>query len=199
MARTEKIYIYGASGHGFVCADIAKNMGYKEVIFLDDDEKKAQKFEPNLAKFDIFIAIGENKTRKKIFEKVRNLGFNCVSLIHKSTIISPSATISEENVAVMANVVVNAKAQVEAGVILNSSCVVEHECVVGAFSHISVGTKLAGNVSVGKECFLGVNACVLPNLSLCDEVVLGAGAVATKSIKQKGTFAGVPAKKIKDK
>ncbi len=33
MARTEKIYIYGASGHGLVCEDVAKNMGYKECIF----------------------------------------------------------------------------------------------------------------------------------------------------------------------
>ena len=99
----------------------------------------------------------------------------------------------------MPNVVVNARAKLGAGVILNSSCVIEHECIVGEFSHISVGAKCAGNVSVGARCFLGVNSCVLPNLSLCDEVVLGAGAVMTKSIKQKGVFVGVPAKKLDKK
>lgn len=199
MARKDKIYIYGASGHGLVCADIAKNVGYKKIIFVDDDEKKGKKFSPNLAKNDMFIAIGDNETRKKVFERVQNAGFKCVSLIHKSAVIAPSAKINDENVAIMANVVVNAKARVEAGVILNSSAVIEHECVVGAFSHISVGAKCAGNVKVGKQCFLGVNSCVLPNLTLCDEVVLGAGAVATKSINQKGVFAGVPAKFIKEK
>lgn len=198
MARTEKIYIYGASGHGLVCADIAMNMGYKEVIFVDDDTQKGLKFEPNLAQFDMFIAIGNNNTRKKIFEKVKNCGFKCVSLIHKSAIISKSAFISSENVAIMPNVIINAKAQIKTGVILNSTCVIEHECVVNEFSHISVGAKLAGNVSIGKQCFLGVNSCVLPNLSLHNEVVLGAGAVATKNIKQKGVFVGVPAQKIKD-
>lgn len=192
----QTIYIYGASGHGLVCADIAKNMGYKEVIFVDDDEKKAQKFKPTLPKHDIFVAIGDNATRQKVCEKVQNAGFKCVSLIHKSALISPSASISSENVAIMANVIINAKAKVEAGVILNSSAVVEHECIVGAFSHISIGAKCAGNVRVGERCFLGANACVLPNLSLCDEVVLGAGAVAVKSIKKKGVFVGVPAKKI---
>lgn len=199
MAKSDKIYIYGASGHGLVCADIAKNVGYKKIIFVDDDEKKGKKFTPNLAKNDMFIAIGDNATRKKVFERVRNLGFKCVSLIHKSAVIASSANIDEENVAIMANVVVNAKAKVETGVILNSSAVIEHECVVGAFSHISVGAKCAGNVKVGKQCFLGVNSCVLPNLTLCDEVILGAGAVATKSINQKGVFAGVPAKFIKEK
>lgn len=198
MAKTEKIYIYGASGHGLVCADIAINMGYKKVIFLDDDPQKGLKFEPNLAQCDMFIAIGENSTRKKVFEKVKKCGFKCVSLIHKSAIISKSAFISSENVAIMPNVIVNAKARVETGVILNSNSVIEHECIVDEFSHISVGAKLAGNVSVGKQCFLGVNSCILPNLNLHDEVVLGAGAVVIKNIKQKGIFVGIPARKIKD-
>lgn len=199
MKKSEKIYIYGASGHGLVCADIATNMGYKEVIFIDDDTKKGAKFEPNLAKYDMFIAIGDNGTRKKVCKKVQNAGFKCVSLIHKSALIAPSASVSGENVAIMPNVVVNAKAKIQAGVILNSSCVIEHECVVGEFSHISIGAKCAGAVRVGNECFLGANSCVLPNLTLCDEVILGAGAVATKDINQKGVFVGVPAKFVGQK
>ena len=190
----KKIYIYGASGQGLVCADIARAVGYKEVIFLDDDEKKGQIFTPNLPKHDIFIAVGENAARKKLFEKVQKAGFNCVSLIHPSAIISQSASISGENVAIMPFVAINARAVIEAGVILNTACVIEHECLVGAFSHISVGAKLAGNVKIGKACFLGVNSCVLPNLSLVGEVILGAGGVATKNITQKGVYAGVPAK-----
>ena len=194
----KKIYIYGASGQGLVCADIARAMGYKEVIFLDDDEKKAQIFKPTLPKHDIFIAVGENAARKKLYERVQKAGFNCVSLIHPSAIISKSASVSGENVAIMPFVAINARAVIEAGVILNTACVIEHECLVGAFSHISVGAKLAGNVKIGRGCFLGVNSCVLPNLSLCDEVILGAGAVATKNIAQKGVFVGVPAKLKKD-
>ena len=30
------IYLYGASGHGLVCADIARACGYDKIIFLDD-------------------------------------------------------------------------------------------------------------------------------------------------------------------
>ena len=36
MAKTKKIYIYGASGHGLVIADIARDNGYDEIVFLDD-------------------------------------------------------------------------------------------------------------------------------------------------------------------
>ncbi len=196
---SEKIYIYGASGHGLVCADIARAVGYKEVIFLDDDEKKAQKFTPNLPKYDIFIAVGDNATREKLVQRVQNAGFECVSLIHPSAVIAPSASVSGANVAVMACAVINARAKVLAGAILNTACVIEHECIVGEFAHISVGAKLAGNVSVGARCFLGANSCVLPNLRLCAGVVLGAGAVATKNIEQSGVFVGVPAKLMPQK
>ena len=196
---SEKIYIYGASGHGLVCADIALAVGYKEVIFLDDDEKKAQKFTPNLPKHDIFIAVGDNCARERLAQRVQNAGFECVSLVHPSAVIAPSASVSGANVAVMASVVINARAKVLAGAILNTACVIEHECIVGEFAHISVGAKLAGNVSVGARCFLGANSCVLPNLRLCAGVVLGAGAVATKNITQSGVFVGVPARLMASK
>lgn len=195
MARTEKIYIYGASGHGLVCADVAMSLGYEECVFLDDS--KGKKFESSLPKYDIFIAIGNNEIRKKLFYQISQSGFKIVNLIHKSAIISQSADIAEDaGILIMPYVVVNAKAKIEKGVILNTSSVIEHECVVGEFSHISVGAKCAGNVKIGKNCFLGISSCVLPNLSLADDSILGGGATLVKSQSEKGVFVGVPAKRM---
>ncbi len=51
-------------------------------------------------------------------------------------------------------------------------------------------TKIGNNVSIGS------NATILP-VEICDNVVIGAGAVVTKNIKESGTYVGNPAKKIK--
>lgn len=195
MAKTKQIYIYGASGHGLVCGDVALTMGYEECIFLDD--KKGVKWNENLPKADIFIAIGDNFIRHKLSQKVQEAGFNLVNLIHPSAIISPSVRLEKEGILIMPNVVINAKATIQKGVILNTACVIEHECFVGEFSHISVGAKLAGNARVGKFCLLGVSSAVLPNLSICDEVILGGGALCHQNITQKGVYIGVIARKIK--
>lgn len=195
MERTEKIYIYGNSGHGAVCEDVAKAMGYKECIFLDDN--KGEFFSENLPKYDMFIAIGENWTRKRIHEKVVECGFRVVNLIHPSAVISTSASLAGEGVLVMPLAVINARARIERGVILNSSCIIEHECEVGEFSHVSVGAKVAGNVKIGKLCFLGINSAILPNLSLADGSILGGGALLSKSVQTKGVFVGVPARALK--
>ena len=43
-----------------------------------------------------------------------------------------------------------------------------------------------------KQCILGSNATILP-VKICDNVVIGAGAVVTKNIKKLELYAGNPA------
>lgn len=51
-------------------------------------------------------------------------------------------------------------------------------------------TKIGANVSIGS------NATIMP-IQICDNVVVGAGAVVTKDIVQPGIYAGNPAKFLK--
>lgn len=50
-------------------------------------------------------------------------------------------------------------------------------------------TQIGNNVSIGS------NATILP-VSICDNVVIGAGAVVTKNIITPGVYAGNPARKL---
>lgn len=105
----------------------------------------------------IFYSHRKQWNSKKIYQKISENGFKIVNLIHKSALISPSAIVEESaGILIMPYVVINAKAKIEKGVILNTSSVIEHECVIGEFSHVSVGAKCAGNVKIGKNCFLGL-------------------------------------------
>ena len=40
----KSIYIYGASGHGLVVADIAKACGYTDILFIDDGNNEYPTF-----------------------------------------------------------------------------------------------------------------------------------------------------------
>ena len=55
---------------------------------------------------------------------------------------------------------------------------------------------LYGLTNIGNNVSIGSNATILP-VNICDDVVIGAGAVVTKDISVPGTYAGNPAKKIK--
>ena len=51
---------------------------------------------------------------------------------------------------------------------------------------------------IGDNVSIGSNATILP-VSICNNVVIGAGAVVTKNIIEPGTYAGNPAKLFKKK
>lgn len=66
----------------------------------------------------------------------------------------------------------------------------------------SKGTPAQGDktlwkkTSIGNNVSVGSNATLLP-VKICDDVVIGAGAVVTKNITEKGIYAGNPARKIR--
>jgi len=50
---------------------------------------------------------------------------------------------------------------------------------------------------IGHHVSIGSNATILP-VNICDNVVIGAGAVVTKDILQPGIYAGNPARKLRN-
>lgn len=52
--------------------------------------------------------------------------------------------------------------------------------------------------SKGDEFIIGYNSTLLPGVTICDDVVVAAGSVVTKSIFESGVYGGNPAKKISD-
>lgn len=195
----KKIIIIGAGGHGQVVADIAKLVGYKKIIFLDDDEHNvisngkvcsANDYGDN---YDFFVGVGDNKTRETLFNKIRNADKRIVNLIHPSAIVAKDVKIGS-GIAIMAGSVVNTGTTIGDGVILNTCCSVDHNCKIGGFVHVSVGANLAGTVCVEERTFIGAGATVINNIFIVKDSIVGAGAVVVNNIYNHGTYIGVPAK-----
>jgi acetyltransferase-like isoleucine patch superfamily enzyme len=84
-----------------------------------------------------------------------------------------------------------------------------HECMIAhgvmfindLFAH---GGPARGNkrlwksTHIGDRVSIGSNATILP-VTICDDVVIGAGAVVTKNITTPGTYAGNPARLMNSK
>ncbi|QDV26129.1 acyltransferase [Aureliella helgolandensis] len=54
-----------------------------------------------------------------------------------------------------------------------------------------------GPIRIGKNCWIGANSVILPGVELGDNVVVGAGAVVSKSFPNACVIGGVPAKIIR--
>ena len=202
----KKLVIIGASGHGKVCAEIAVQCGYEEILFLDDDRNlsfcgrhpvigtvaDSGKY---IGTASFFIAIGNSNIRERIMRKLEGAGGEITILVHPDAVISESAVIGNGS-AVMAGVIINADAIIGKGCIINTAASVDHDCVVEDYCHISVGSHLAGTVHTGKHTWIGAGSVVSNNVTVCGECMIGAGAVVIKNIVMAGTYAGIPARRM---
>ncbi len=197
-----KLAIIGASGHGKVVADIARKNGYKEIVFLDDDESIhecggypviGKSSEAGTIDADVIIGIGNAGVRKRIQESVPEE--KLVTLIHPDAVIAEDVAIGAGTV-VMAGAVINSGARIGKGCIINTCSSVDHDCDVGDYVHIAVGSHLCGTVSVGDGTWIGAGATVSNNVSICSDCMIGAGAVVIKNIVEYGTYVGVPVRRM---
>ncbi|MCR5289221.1 MAG: acetyltransferase, partial [Treponema sp.] len=62
--------------------------------------------------------------------------------------------------------------------------VIEHECRVGKFSHISVGSKLCGNVKIGNDTMVGAGSVIIQGIEIGDDVIIGAGSTVVVNVKR---------------
>lgn len=196
-----RLLIIGASGHGKVIADIAVKCGYKDIVFLDDNEnvKECAGF-PVVGKVadatnmedDKIVAIGNSEIREKIQSKLSNL----VTLIHPNAVVSRRVEIGEGTV-IMAGAVINFDVIIGKGCIINTGASVDHDCKIEDFVHVSVGAHVAGTASIGRNTWVGAGATVSNNVSICGHCMIGAGAVVINNLAKPGTYVGIPVRMMK--
>lgn len=204
----KRLVIIGASGQGKVVVDIAlKLQKYDEILFLDDNENvkecmnfpvvgKSSDAEQYIDSAEFIVAIGNAQIRKKVIEQLLHLNANITTLIHPMATIGHNVRIGEGTV-VMAGVIINPDSVIGKACVINTCSSVDHDCVVDDYVHIAVGSHLCGTVSVGDATWIGAGATVINNISICPDCIIGSGAVVIKDIKERGTYIGVPAKRVK--
>lgn len=195
--------IVGASGHGKVIADIARQVGYEQIYFFDDNKsvRSCGRYPVIGAtnqiidhSCDIIIGIGNAAIRERIQKKIEASGGAMVTLIHPSAVIGEDVTLGAGSV-VMAGAVINPGCKLGKGCIVNTCSSVDHDCILEDYVHIAIGAHVAGTVHIGNNTWVGAGATIINNINICADCMIGAGAVVCKSIIEEGIYIGVPAKK----
>lgn len=201
----KKLLVLGAGGHGKVIGDCALQTGkYNELAFLDDRTiedgilgfpvvGKIQDYEVLIGKFDdAFVAIGNNRIRVHLLEKLTSIGYNIPSLIHPASYVSKFVDLKSGS-AVLAGAVVNAGAKFGLGCIINTCASIDHDCIIDRGVHISPGARVGGTVHVGEFAWICLGACVANNLVIGENSIIAAGAAVIDNIENNVLVAGVPA------
>ena len=207
MEKNHKLFLFGASGHAKVVADIVERAGGAVTFIIDDDPARTgtrllgysviggrtellnRKGAAGLA----IVAVGVNAARLSVAEWLAGNGFAFASAIHPSAQIAREARIGAGSV-VMATAAVNSDTTIGMHCIVNTGASVDHDCVLGDGVHVAPGARLCGGVRVGAGALIGAGAVVVPGIRIGADAIIAAGAVVLKDVPDGRAVAGNPAR-----
>lgn len=143
----------------------------------------------------LVLAIADPRAKAVITLNLLGRGAVFATLLHPTAWISASAKIGQGSV-VSVFTDVSANAVLGEFSLLNGYASVGHDGELGDCSTVSGYVDLTGAVRVGRECFFGSGARVLPKLSIGERCVIGAGAVVVRSVPAGVTLYAAPARRL---
>ncbi|MBQ8045697.1 MAG: acetyltransferase [Bacteroidales bacterium] len=201
------LVLIGGGGHCKSVIEVAESAGYTILGILDRPEevgKKVLAYEVigvdddiplyvDKAEFVITIGFIKNPAlRIKLYNKILAAGGKFATLIASTAHVSKYAKLGTGTV-VMHQAFVNAGAVIGDNAIINTFVNIEHDAHIGNQCHISTGAMVNGDCVVGDNCFIGSQSVLANAISICPDVVVGAGSLIRKSIVQAGIYSGNPA------
>lgn len=201
------IWIIGAGGHAKVVIDAIRADGYFQIRGVLDDGKSRDSGDfcgspvegritpETIRRLSIdaaIIAIGDNRSRKHIVDRLGDFSF-WVTIRHPSATISDTAEIGD-GAFIGAGAVVQADAHIGAHTIINTLSSVDHDCVIDDFVHVAPGAHVTGSIHIDEGAFVGTGASIIPGVTIGSWSIVGAGSVVIRDIPARSTVAGVPSK-----
>jgi len=196
--KNKQVIVIGSGGHASVVIDILNQLKidvaaiyskeqkndseiFKNIPFIFDDQGI-----PPFKNYDTYLvnAVGSipgKNHRSEIHERFKLLGFDFLSVIAPSAIVSMHATLLE-GVHIFPLSVVNAGVIIGEGTIVNTGSIIEHDCNIGKHNHLAPGCNIGGGVSTGNYVHVGLGANIIQGIAIGSNVLIAAGATAIKNI-----------------
>ena len=156
-----------------------KNSFHRELPFLNISY--LPELYPN-TDFEIVLGVGYhnmNNNRKRIYEKIKNMGYKLPNLIHPTVILN-NTKMGDANI-IMSNCVFEPNAEMGSDIIMWDAVLIGHNTFIGNHSHFAAVSMIAGNCKVGECCFLGNHSTVKDGGVLADYTLVGASAYVAKN------------------
>jgi sugar O-acyltransferase (sialic acid O-acetyltransferase NeuD family) len=204
--KRKSLILIGSGGHARVVTDLLSVLGYSiHGIVAPSDQGLGHQYlgsdevldSVSSHDFDLVMGIGTSNgvaLRNQMYLKLKRQGFIFPTLIHPSAVVSERTKI-EAGVQIMAGAVIQSGTTIDENVIINTRASLDHDCKIGFGVHICPGAILCGNIKVGPHSFIGAGAVCIPDIEVGEQIVVGAAALVNHSLKEKGHYWGIPAKR----
>ena len=143
-----------------------------------------------------FCALGDSHWRKYYSEMFGRKGGHFLTVIHKTALVSPLASIGEGSL-------ISAYSLISSNVIIGNQVIIQpfsnfgHDVRVGDYVSIESYVFLGGYSSVGELSTMHTKSSIVPHKSIGKECVVGIGSVVMRNFKDGLKVFGNPALVLK--
>ena len=202
MSQMSKIFVIGNGGHSKVVIDclINNNMEIAGVITKKEEEinetyrgcrlisetKFIKNFKPEEVQLVNGIGITTKNLNQRIFliNKMKQIGFNFLSIVDKSAIVAKGVQLGEGS-QILHGSVIQPDTCIGDHSIVNTSVSIDHDCKIYEHCHIAPRSVLCGEVTIKQKTFVGSGSIIVNNISIEEECIIAAGVTIDKNIKKK--------------
>ncbi len=165
---------------------------WKDKFLMDKPVLPFSDFNPitTVATIAIANSIIRDKTTKQL-----PFDTEYITLIHPTAQISKWSKIGKGSI-ITAGTIVTTHIEIGAFCQLNWNTTIGHDSIIGDFFTTAPAVNISGNCKIGNHVYMGTGAATRQSISICDNVIVGMGAMVVKNIIDPGTYIGIPALKI---
>lgn len=211
----KKLYVLGVGHYTPVCIDLALDCNYEIAgLFHFNNDRTGEtdhgfrilgSFDDlfaneSLSEMSFLFSMGDTRIRQSLAEQIKSKGGKVPTLVHPSANISRFTTISEENVLIFPQVVIQADTTIHENSIICGSSIICHHSIIGKNCFIAPKALIGAYTNIENNVFIGQGALSISGKvkNIGENAVIGARALLTKDIPANSTVIGIPAKPIKD-
>lgn len=177
-------------------SDLKENLG-KGVLGIEtrytDDQLEALRDKGIKYAFVTLGSVGNPDNRIRLFEILKQTGFEIPVIISKDSIVDESVEIDEGTV-IMPGAIINPGTKIGKNCIINTGAIIDHDCMIGDHVHIAPGVTLSGSIKIGSGSHIGTGASVIHGIEIGSRVIVGGGSLVAKDIPEDTVVVGIPAK-----
>lgn len=204
----KRVLIYGAGGHSKTVISLLRLLDMEIAGIIDDSVPAGTAVSgvnvlggadilPQLRRQGIAHAvnavggIGNYAVRWKIFELLKQEGFEFPTVIHPFAFVEDTVTLAD-GIQVLAQSYISSESTVGFGTLINAGVIISHDGKIGKCVNLSPGALLAGAVTIEDFAQVGMGATINLGVKVGSRARIGNSAVIKGDVPADGrVYAGM--------